>query len=83
MRRSKTIMRQIFAPEDLKQFEGWEIRKINTSDYKPGIIMQNPDTGEKRKLLFTPSLFDGEYLKVIRGKGQPSARMPIDKKESD
>lgn len=69
MRRSKTIMRQIFAPEDLKQFEGWEIRKINTSDYKPGIIMQNPDTGEKRKLLFTPSLFDGEYFKVIRGKG--------------
>ena len=47
MRRSKTIMRQIFAPEDLKQFEGWEIRKINTSDYKPGIIMQNPDTGDK------------------------------------
>lgn len=69
MRRSKTIMRQIFAPEDLKQFEGWEIRKINTSDYKPGIVFQNPDTGEKRKLLFAPSLFDGEYLKVIRGKG--------------
>lgn len=83
MRRNKTIMGQIFVPEDLKQFEGWEVRKINTSDYKPGIVFQNPDTGEKRKLLFEPSLFNGEQLKVIRGKRQPLARMPIDKKESD
>lgn len=83
MRRNKTIMGQIFVPEDLQEFEGWEVRKINTSDYKPGIIFQNPDTGEKRKLLFEPSLFNGKRLKVLRGKRQPSARMPIYKKESD
>lgn len=71
MRRNKTITEPVFVPEDLKQFEGWEIRKINTSNYKPGIIMQNPDTGEKRKLLMQPCCFDSEYLKVIRGKRQP------------
>ncbi len=81
MRGSKTITELVFVPEDLKQFEGWEIRKINTSDYKPGIIMQNPDSGEKRKLLIQPRCFDGEYLKVIRGKRQPPAMLPIYKRE--
>ena len=68
MRRDKAIIEPIFVPEDLQQFEGWEVRRINVSDYKPGIILQNPDSGEKRKLQFQPCLFDGEYMKVIRGK---------------
>ncbi len=71
MSRNKTIVEQVFVPEDLQQFEGWEVRRINVSDYKLGIILQNPDSGEKRKLQFKPYLFDGGYMKVIREKGQP------------
>lgn len=80
MSRNKTIVEQVFVPEDLQQFEGWEVRRINVSDHKPGIILQNPDSGEKRKLQFQPCLFDGEYMKVIRGKRQHSVKLPIDKK---
>lgn len=68
MHRKKTIKELVFVPEDLQQFIGWEVRKINTSDHKPGIIFQNPDSGEKRKLLFQPSLFDGECMRVVRRK---------------
>lgn len=69
MRRNRTIVEPIFVPEDLQQFEGWEVRHIDVEDHKPGIILQNPDTGEKRKLQFQPFLFDGEYAEVVRGKG--------------
>lgn len=68
MNRRKTIKERIFVAEDLRQFEGWEVRKINTSERRPGIILQNPNTGEKRKLQFQESVFDGESLIVIRGK---------------
>ena len=71
MSRNKTIVESVFVPEDLEQFESWEVRHIDVEDHKPGIILQNPDTGEKRKLQFQPCLFDGEYLKVIRGERQP------------
>lgn len=68
MNRRKNIKEPVFVPEGLQQFEGWEIRKINVSEHKPGIIMQNPDTGEKRKLEFQPGVFDGESMMVIKGK---------------
>ena len=68
MRRPKSTNEPIFVPGDLQQFIGWEVRKVNTSDYKPGIVFQNPDSGEKRKLFFQPSLFDGECMSVVRGK---------------
>lgn len=68
MNRRKTIKERIFVAEDLQQFEGWEVRKINTSERRPGIILQNPNTGEKRKLEFLASVFDGESLIVIGGK---------------
>lgn len=68
MRRNKSITKSVLTPNDLQQFVGWEIRKINMSEHKPGIIMQNPDSGEKRKILFKPSIFNGGCLKVIRGK---------------
>ncbi len=67
--RKKAIIEPVFVPEDLEQFSGWEVRKINTSEHKPGMILQNPDTGEKRKLLFSPNMFDGECMRVIVGKG--------------
>lgn len=68
--RNKTIVEPIFISKDLQQFEGWEVRRINVSEHKPGIILQNPNSCEKRKLQFQPCLFDGEYLKVVRWKGQ-------------
>ncbi len=80
MRRNKTIVEPVFVPDDLRVFESWEIRRTNVSEHKPGIIMQNPDSGEKRKLQFQPCLFDGEYMKVIRGERQHSVELPIDKK---
>ena len=70
MNRRKNIKEPVFVPEDLQQFGGWEIRKINVSEHKPGIIMQNPDTGEKRKLEFQPGVFDGESITVIKGERQ-------------
>ncbi len=80
MNRRKTIKERIFVAEDLRQFEGWEVRKINTSERRPGIILQNPNTGEKRKLQFQESVFDGEKMMVIKGKRQLTAKLPIDKK---
>lgn len=70
MNRRKNIKEPVFVAENLKQFEGWEVRKINTSERRPGIILQNPDTGEKRKLEFQPGVFDGESMTVIKGKRQ-------------
>ena len=66
--RQKTIMEPVFVPEDLMEFIGWEIRKVNTSEHKTGMILQNPDSGEKRKLLFSPNMFDGECMHVITEK---------------
>lgn len=60
MRRNKTIVEPVLVPEDLQQFEGWKVRRVNVSDHKSGIILQNPDTGERQKLQFQPCLFDGE-----------------------
>lgn len=51
------------APEDLLKFEGWEIRKIHTGN-NPGIILQNPDTGERCKLLVAKVCFGKESLKI-------------------
>lgn len=70
MNQKKTIKQTIFFAEDLRWLEGWEVRKINTSERRPGIILQNPDTGEKRKLQFRSSVFDGESMTVIKGKRQ-------------
>lgn len=70
MNRKKTIKQTIFFAEDLRWLEGWEVRKINMSERRPGIILQNPDTGEKRKLEFQPGVFDGESMTVIKGKRQ-------------
>lgn len=68
MERKRIRKERVSASEDLQQFEGWEIRRINVSEHKPGIILQNPNTGEKRKLQFQTYLFDGESMMVIKGK---------------
>lgn len=79
-RNRKKIIEPVYVPEDLQQFLSWEIRKINVSDCKPGIILQNPLSGEIRKLLINPSCFGGEGLNVIRGKKQPSRTTLTSKK---
>ena len=53
------------APEDLLKFEGWEIRKIHAGN-SPGIILQNPDTGERCKLIISKVCFGKESLKISR-----------------
>lgn len=68
MHRRKRKKEAVFAAEDLMQFEGWEVRRISTSNHKPGMIFQNPDTGEKRKLQFQSRAFDGGNMAVIRWK---------------
>ena len=52
-------------PESLKQFSGWEVRKIHTRK-RAGIILQNPDTGERRKLIISKDCFSDNRLKVSR-----------------
>ena len=63
--RRKYNVEIVNAPEDLQQFEGWEVRKIHTGD-NPGIILQNPDTGERNKLVVSKVCFCKEGLKISR-----------------
>ena len=51
--------------ESLRQFEGWEIRKIHAGK-SPGIILQNPDTGERCKLIISKVCFGKESMKISR-----------------
>lgn len=51
--------------EDLRQFEGWEVRKIHAGD-NLGIILQNPDTGERCKLIISKPCIYKEGLKISR-----------------
>ena len=51
-RNSNYRVETVNAPEDLLKFEGWEIRKVHAGD-SPGIILQNPDTGERCKLIIS------------------------------
>ncbi|MCM1325243.1 MAG: hypothetical protein NC094_01335 [Bacteroidales bacterium] len=47
--RTKIIKERITSISGLKEFEGWEIRKIYTGT--PAVLIQNPDTGEHRKII--------------------------------
>lgn len=62
-RNSNYHVEPVNTPEDLKQFEGWEVRKIHTGN-SPGIILQNSDTGERRKLIISKVCFGRESLKI-------------------
>lgn len=64
-RNSNYRVETVNAPEDLLKFEGWEIRKVHAGD-SPGIILQNPDTGERCKLIISKSCIYGEGLKVSK-----------------
>lgn len=64
-RNSNYHVESVNTPEDLKQFEGLEIRKIHAGN-SPGIILQNPDTGERCKLIISKSCIYGEGLKVSK-----------------
>lgn len=63
--RRKYKAESVNTPEDLRQFEGWEIRKFHVGR-SSGIILQNPDTGEKCKLVLAEGCFDGNRLKISR-----------------
>ncbi len=63
--RRKYKIELVNTPENLRQFSGWEVRKVYTRD-SPGIVLQNPDTGEKRKLIISRLCFDGSSLQVSR-----------------
>lgn len=62
-RNSNYHVEPVNTPEDLRQFAGWEVRKIHAGD-NPGIILQNPDTGERCKLLVAKVCFGKESLKI-------------------
>lgn len=64
-RNSNYHVEPVNTPEDLKQFEGWEVRKVHVRD-NPGIVLQNPDTGERRKLIISKVCFGKESLKISR-----------------
>lgn len=64
-RNSNYHVESVNTPEDLKQFEGLEIRKIHAGN-SPGIILQNPDTGERCKLIISKVCFGKESLKISR-----------------
>ena len=64
-RNSNYRVETVNVPEDLLKFEGWEIRKVHAGD-SPGIILQNPDTGERCKLIISKSCIYGEGLKVSK-----------------
>lgn len=63
--RRKYKIEPVNTPEGLRIIEGWEIRKIHTGN-NPGIILQNPDTGERCKLIISKVCFDKESLKISR-----------------
>ena len=63
-RQPKTIKEAIFTPDDLKVFEGWEIRGIYTD--RPAVAVQNPETGERRKIILNVECFDGKHMTVLR-----------------
>ena len=64
-RNSNYHVESVNTPEDLKQFESLEIRKIHAGN-SPGIILQNPDTGERCKLIISKVCFGKESLKISR-----------------
>ena len=55
----------VSSPEDLEPVTGWEIRKIHTGKI-PGLILQNPDSGEKIKLILSSFCFEGGHIKSSR-----------------
>lgn len=63
--RRKHKIEPVNTPEGLRIIEGWEIRKIHTGN-NPGIILQNPDTGERCKLIISKVCFGKESMKISR-----------------
>lgn len=79
MNRLKIKTEKIKSPEQLIVFEGWKIKKIYT--HKPGVLLQNPLTGEKTRIMFSQECFDKEYIRVQRRKKkQPSQTALTSKK---
>lgn len=64
-RNSNYHVEPVNTPEGLRIIEGWEIRKVHTGNC-PGIILQNPDTGERCKLIISKVCFGKESMKISR-----------------
>lgn len=63
--RKKYKIEPVNTPEDLRQFEGWEIRSAHSGN-KPGLVLQNPDSGEKIMLVISKKCFSEGLLKISR-----------------
>ena len=63
--RRKYKVESVNVPEGLRIIEGWEIRKVHTGNH-PGIVMQNPDSGEICKLIISGCCFEGSHIKLSR-----------------
>ena len=50
-------------PENLRRFIGWEIRNTHGKN-KPGFILQNPDSGEKIKIIVDRVCFKQGHIKL-------------------
>lgn len=52
--------------DQLKVFEGWEIRLISTAE--PYVVtVQNPDTGERREIKLSREVFQSGYMTILSG----------------
>lgn len=52
--------------DQLKIFEGWEIRQISTME-PYAVTVQNPDTGECREIKLSHEVFQSGYMTVLSG----------------
>lgn len=63
--RKKYDVTAVSTLEDLRQFVGWGIRNAHSGN-KPGIVLQNPDSGEKLMLIISRKCFSERLLKISR-----------------
>ena len=63
--RKKHKIEPVNTPDDLWQFEGWEIQNAHRGN-KPGLVLQNPDSGERLMLIISRKCFIEGLLKISR-----------------
>lgn len=66
MNRCKKATEVITSSGQLKAFESWEVRRMY--DECPALVLQNPDSGEKVKLLIGKECFKNGRMKDVRKK---------------
>lgn len=79
MSRLKIRTEKIKFPEQLIIFEGWEIRRIYT--YKPGILLQNPNSGEKIRITLSRECFSGGGIGLQKCEKKQPLRIALTSKK--